>query len=95
VSQVGISEDSGAPLVNGGTVGHSSFTKVGFTLLDLVLSPCGMKLAASTDHGFHFVYSVGTSNIVKYAVYASIEPFSSLTDGFVCVFSTDGCAATM
>jgi hypothetical protein len=66
VSQVGISEDSGAPLVSGGTVGHSSFTRVGFNILDVIVSPCGTRLVASTDHGSHFVYAVGTSNIVKY-----------------------------
>lgn len=65
VTQVGISEDSGRPVEGAGLVPNLGFTKVGFNVLDVCVSPCGRYLAVSTDHSYHFLYKLGTSNIIK------------------------------
>lgn len=67
MSRVGISEDSGAPLADSGTAPDSAFTRVGFSVLDLAVSPNGAYLGVSTDHSLHFLYKPGTSTIVRWA----------------------------
>ena len=65
LTRVAISEDSRAPVADSSALTDHDFTKVGFNVLDLAISPNGKYLAVSTDHSLHFLYQPGTSVILR------------------------------